>query len=269
MSASLALSHVTFGYDGRRVIDDVSVVVRPGEVLAIVGPNSAGKTTLLRLMTRVVMPQQGVVTLDGQDVTRLARVALARAVAVVPQDLALTFPFTALDFVLTGRYPHRPGEFFERVDDVAVARTALAAVAGDHLADRLVSELSGGERQLVLVARALAQRPRVLLMDEPNAHLDLRHQRDLARLIHRLHAEGTTIVLVSHDLNLAAQLADRLLLLAAGRVAALGTPADVLVPETLEAVYGCPVVVDEQETGRPRVSVRWLDDTPVRGGAAR
>jgi iron complex transport system ATP-binding protein len=255
--AAIELVDVTFAYDDRRVIDHVNVRVERGEILAIVGPNSAGKTTLLRLMTRVVAPQAGVVRLDGRDVATLGRVEVARTVAVVPQELSLTFPFTVLDFVLTGRYPHRPGDFFERADDVGIARDALATVGVAHLGDRLVPALSGGERQLVLVARALAQGPRVLLLDEPNAHLDLGHQRDLARMIRRLHRDGTTIVLVSHDLNLAAQLADRLLLLAQGRIAALGSPAEVLDPTILESVYGCPVAVDDRDGGRPRVSVRW------------
>lgn len=270
MSVVVELRDVEFGYDDRAVLDGVSLGVERGEVLGVVGPNSAGKTTLLRLMTRVIAPRQGVVALDGQDLAALGRVDIARAVAVVPQELVLTFPFSVLDFVLTGRYPHRPGDFFERAEDIALARSALETAGVAHLADRLVPALSGGERQLVLVARALAQRPRVLLMDEPNAHLDLRHQRDLAGLVRRLHGEeGTTIVLVSHDLNLAAQLADRLLLLAGGRVAALGAPADVLEPGILEAVYGCPVDVADRETGRPRVSVRWLDDARTAEGRPR
>jgi iron complex transport system ATP-binding protein len=256
----LELDDVRFGYEARRVIDGVTVTVERGEVLAVVGPNSAGKTTLVRLISKVLVPSRGAVRLDGVDVGRLGRVDVARTIAVVPQEVALAFPFTVLEFVLSGRYPHATTGFFDGPDGLRLAREALDTVGVADLGERLVTALSGGERQLVLVARALAQRPRLLVMDEANAHLDLRHQVNLARLIRRLpRQEGTAIVFVSHDLNLASQLADRILVLADGRVAGLGTPDAVLEADRLEAVYGCPVrVVRDTATGRPRVEIEWL-----------
>jgi iron complex transport system ATP-binding protein len=165
-----------------------------------------------------------------------------------------------------GRHPHTRGRFFEGPEDLAATEAALytAGVAG--VADKLVHTLSGGERQRVLVARALAQQPTLLLMDEPNAHLDLHHQVALGQLIRRLNREeGTTVVLVSHDLNLSAELSDRLLLLAKGRVARLGTPEDVLDATLIEAVYGCRVWIEPNpKTGRPRVQVQWTEALPER-----
>lgn len=251
-----------FGYDARPVLHGVTIEVERGELLAVIGPNSAGKTTLLRLLSGVLAPRSGLVRLGGQDLRRQSRTALARRIGVVPQDVAAAFPFTARELVLMGRYPHAPGRFFESAADFAAAERALNTTGVLDLADRPISTLSGGERQRVLMARALAQEPELLLLDEPNAHLDLRHQAELARLVRRLNrAHGLTVVLVSHDLSLAAELADRLLLLSAGCVAALGEPERVLDVALLEDVYGCRVSVEPNpKTGRPRVQVQWLED---------
>lgn len=246
--------------DGRAfALDGVSFGIAAGEVFGVVGPNSAGKTTLLRLLTRVLAPARGAVLLDGRPVNTLGRSELARAVAVVPQDMPRPFPFTVEELALMGRYPHRPGRFFEDADDRAIAREAMAATDVVALAAQPFEALSGGERQRALLARALAQRPRLLVLDEPTAHLDLRYQAETAALLARLNRErGVTVLLVSHDLNLAAEACDRLLLLGAGRIARLGAPAEVLERETLEAVFGCPVVVDKHPvTGRPTVQLAW------------
>lgn len=260
MTAAVDVDGLGFGYGEVPVLNGVSFSVQRGEVFGVIGPNSAGKTTLLKLLSKVLAPRAGTIRLEGTDLSRIPRPAVARTVAVVPQELALAFPFTVRDFVLMGRYPHAPHRFFEAPEDLVAAAEALARADVAHLADKLVSELAGGERQLVLVARALAQRPRLLLLDEPNAHLDLRHQVALARLVRRLNAEGLTAVVVSHDLGLAAELCDRLLLLAGGRVARLGHPDDVLEADLIEAVYGCRVSVETNpKTGRPRVQMEWVD----------
>jgi len=246
--------------DGRAfALDGVSFGIAAGEVFGVVGPNSAGKTTLLRLLTRVLAPARGAVLLDGRPVNTLGRSELARAVAVVPQDMPRPFPFTVEELALMGRYPHGPSRFFEDADDRAIAREAMAATDVVALAAQPFEALSGGERQRALLARALAQRPRLLVLDEPTAHLDLRYQAETAALLARLNRErGVTVLLVSHDLNLAAEACDRLLLLGAGRIARLGAPAEVLERETLEAVFGCPVVVDKHPvTGRPTVQLAW------------
>lgn len=261
MTPLVEVADVRFAYEATPVLDGVSFGVDAGEVLGVIGPNSVGKTTLLRLLSKVLVPQSGTIRLAGRDLARLKRLEVARTVAVVPQDVTLAFPFTVREFVLMGRHPHTRGRFFEGPEDLAVAETALRAAGVAGLGDKFVHALSGGERQRVLVARALAQEPTLLLLDEPNAHLDLHHQVELAQLIRRLNREEqTTVVLVSHDLNLAAELSDRLLLLAGGRVARLGTPEEVIETGLIEAVYGCRVWIEPNpKTGRPRVQVHWTE----------
>jgi iron complex transport system ATP-binding protein len=265
VSASLEARGLGFAYAGAGrgpapfVLNDVSFAVAPGEVLGVVGPNSAGKTTLIRLLTRVLTPARGQVLLDGVPVERYARSALARRLAVVPQDAPAALPFTVEQLVLMGRYPHGPRRFFETAGDVEAARAAMLRTGVAHLAGTPVARLGGGERQRAALARALAQEPDVLVLDEPTAHLDLRYQVECVALLRRLRAEsGTTVVLVSHDLNLAAELCDRLLLLAAGRVVRLGPPAEVLEAELLSRVYGCEITVAPgPRPGRPLVQVAW------------
>ena len=228
--------------------------VEAGEVFGVIGPNSAGKTSLLRLLTRILTPTGGEIRLDGRRLSAIPASALARQVAVVPQEAPRPFPFTVEQLVLMGRYPHAPGRYFESAADTAAAREAMAATGTLALAPLPLEELSGGERQRAMLARALAQEPRLLVLDEPTAHLDLRYQAETAELLRRLNRErGMTILLVSHDLNLAAELCDRLLLLHDGRVARVGTASEVLEQALLETVFGCRVVVDKGPSGRPTV----------------
>ena len=238
---------------------EVSFDLAEGEILGVLGPNSAGKTTLIRLLTRIVSPGRGTIEVDGIRVAAMPRAELARRVAVVPQDMPHGLPFTVQELVLMGRYPHAPRRFFETPDDLAIAREAMAATGVLDLAGARVGILSGGERQRVALARALAQEPRLLVLDEPTAHLDLRYQVECVALLRRVNRErSTTIVLVSHDLNLAGEVCDRLLLLAEGRIARLGTPDDVLEETLLTKVYGCAVAVERHAlTGRPVVQVAW------------
>jgi iron complex transport system ATP-binding protein len=252
---------VAFGYGGSFRMDGVSFELAAGEILGVIGPNASGKTTLVRLLSKVREPEQGEIRLGGASLRRLGRRALARVVAVVSQELAPAFPITVEELVLMGRHPHAEGRFFESPHDRVRAREAMEEAGVLDLAAAPLDALSGGERQRAVLARALAQEPRLLLLDEPTSHLDLRHQREIVGLLRRLNREhGTTILLVSHDLNLAGELADRLLLLAGGRVARRGTPVEVLDEPTLEAAYGCPVRVEKSPvSGRPVVSVRWPD----------
>ena len=237
----------------------VSFDLAEGEILGVLGPNSAGKTTLIRLLTRILTPTRGTIEIGGQPLPSLSRAELARRIAVVPQDMPQGLPFTVEQLVLMGRYPHGPRRFFETPDDLIIAREAMAATGVLDLAGMRVGILSGGERQRVALARALAQQPRLLVLDEPTAHLDLRYQVECVALLRRVNRErGTTVLLVSHDLNLAGELCDRLLLLAAGTIARLGTPDDVLDETLLTTVYGCAVTVDRHgPTGRPVVQVAW------------
>jgi iron complex transport system ATP-binding protein len=250
---------------------DVSVEIAPGEIVGVIGPNSSGKTTLIRLLTRVLEPASGEIRLEGVPVRGLSRTDLARRVAVVPQGILPQFPFTVGELVLMGRYPHDPGRYFESPRDRSVAREAMEATGVLELADMPLEHLSGGERQRAVIARALAQEPRLLVLDEPTAHLDLRYQVEVAALLRRLNRErGTTVLLVSHDLNLAAEVCDRLLLLNQGRVAALGAPEAVLDEALLASVFGCAVVVDKHETTRrPVVRLMWRLDAPSAASADR
>jgi iron complex transport system ATP-binding protein len=240
-------------------LDGVSFAIGQGEVFGVIGPNSAGKTTLLRLLTRVVAASLGEVRLAGRPIQQLAHAELARQVAVVPQDAPRPFPFSVEQLVLMGRYPHAPARFFESDGDRALAGAAMEATGVRHLAALPLEQLSGGERQRAMLARALAQQPRLLVLDEPTSHLDLRYQAETAALLRAVNAErGMTVLLVSHDLNLAAEVCDRLLLLGGGRVARVGPPAEVLQRAVLEPVFGCAVVVDvNPKSGRPVVQVDW------------
>lgn len=239
-------------------LSGVSFSIAPGEIVGVIGPNSAGKTTVIRLITKVLEPHAGEVRLDGTSLRDLTRWDLARRVAVVPQQMP-SVSFTVEQLVLLGRYPHAPGRLFERPHDFAAVRAAMMATGVEELAAAELESLSGGERQRAILARALAQEPRLLILDEPTAHLDLRYQTELAGLLRQLNRErGVAILLVSHDLNLAAELSDRLLLLSGGRVARLGEPEEVLEPTLIEDVYGCAVWIDANtKTGRPRVQLQW------------
>ena len=266
MAPLVEFAGVAFGYprpalsrEGGFSLTDVSFVIEPGEIFGVIGPNSAGKTTLIRLLTKVLAPDSGEILLDGTPLVRLARWELARHVAVVAQDVPPALPFTVEHLVLMGRYPHAPRRFFETAADLAVARQAMALTGVLDLAGAPVAALSGGERQRAVLARALAQQPRLLVLDEPTAHLDLRYQAECVALLRHLQAEqGMTILLVSHDLNLAAEVSDRLLLLDDGRPARLGPPAEVLESALLSRVYACPVLVESNPmSGRPRVEIVW------------
>lgn len=239
------------GATGAFAIRDLSFEVTPGETFGVIGPNASGKTTLVRLLSKVVEPSAGRIRLDGADVARLSRAQVARQVAVVPQDVPRGFPHTVEELVLMGRYPRAPYRFFESLDDRAAARRAMEAVGVLTLRETLLDRLSGGERQRVMLARALAQEPRLLVLDEPTAHLDLRYQAECAGLLRRLGREtGLTIVLVSHDLGFAAELCDRLLLMAAGAAVRVGPPESVIDERVLESAYGCRVLVDKHPLSR-------------------
>ncbi len=245
------------------LLEDVSFSVREGEVLGVVGPNGAGKTSLLKVLARLTTSQQGHIDLFGHDLRSLTQREVACVVGVVPQDSQQLFPFTVAETVLMGRFPHRPrgrwtgGFGWESQEDVAIAEQAMMMADIIHLAHRAVTELSGGEQQRAMIARALAQMPKILLLDEPTAFLDLQHQVGICSVLLRLKEERRlTVVLVSHDLNLVSQYCDRILLLDHGRVIRLGCPEEVIESAVLESVYRCRVLVDRHPvSGLPRVTL--------------
>ena len=251
------------GLPVRWVIRDVTLQVQSGEILGIVGPNGSGKTSLLKLLAKLATPQTGDVTLFGQTLAALSQEKTAQTVAFVPQENPQLFPFTVAETVLMGRFPHRQrsrwslGFGWEDQDDCRAAAQAMETMDIAHLASRQVTDLSGGERQRTMIARALAQMPRVLLLDEPTAFLDLQHQLDICSVVRRLRDErGLTVVIVSHDLNLASQYCDRIAMLKDGKLAAMGTPSEVMSVETVREVYGCTVLIDAHpESGLPRITL--------------
>ena len=256
MKAAIELEAVTFGYPGSDIrVGPVDVRVAPGEMLAILGPNGSGKTTLLRLMSGLLRPDGGRLRVLEQDPARGSRRELARRLAVVGQQAELGFPYSVLEVVLMGRAPHLEGFHLENAQDLAAAESALEATGLVHLAGRRFDTLSSGERQRVVVARALAQAPEVLLLDEPAAHLDIRQQTSLYDLMADLNrTRGLTVVSVLHDLNLASLYFGRVAMLRAGRLAALGAPEDVITYTSIREVFDTDVYVDINDlTGKLNV----------------
>ncbi len=265
-NVAYALKDVTFSYSrgksaaSEAVLHELSCLILSGRVLGILGPNGSGKSTLLKLLARVYQPLQGTIEILGDSLSSLSQLDVAKRVALVPQETLQVFPFTIAEMVLMGRSPHHQGWggwHWEDAQDWSVVHRAMEELDVAHLGDRLVTEVSGGERQRAVIARALVQEPQILLLDEPTAFLDLHHQLDIARIIRRLNRErGLTVILVSHDLNLASQYCDHVMLLHNGRIAAMGSPRMVIQPKILEAVYGCSVLVDRHpQSGLPRVSL--------------
>lgn len=234
---------------GSRILEDVSLDVFHGRVLALVGPNGAGKSTLLSVLSGDRSPSTGHVELDGRSVGAWAPGDLARRRAVLTQENQVAFAFSVREVVAMGRTPWRGTEQYA-LDDAAVAE-ALAKADVSHLARRAFPSLSGGEKARVSLARVLAQRTQTVLLDEPTAALDLRHQEDVMRIARELALTGVAVVVVLHDLSLAAAYADDLAFLSNGRLVAYGAPADVLTPERVEEVYGVPVHVITTEGSAP------------------
>ncbi len=248
---------LTVGYDGEAVLREVSVGAARGQFLGVVGRNGSGKSTLVRALSRVLRPSQGRVLLDGIDVYEMGARELARRLAVVPQDNRVHFDFSVREVVLMGRAPHLSRLGIERPRDYAIAAECMELTHTTGFADRAITSLSGGERQRCAIARALAQQPDVLLLDEPTAHLDINHQIEILDLARRLTGErGLATVVVLHDLNLASQYCDRLVLLAEGRVRAEGRAQEVVTEERIRAAYGTDVQVRlHPTTGRPYVTL--------------
>ena len=252
------LREVCFSY-GRsdRAVDGVSFEARPGEIMGLVGPNGSGKSTLIKLLAGLLQPSGGTVLFDGSPLAGYESRDLARRVAWMPQESFILYPFSVRELVLLGRTPYSRGFGFETEEDRAVTDHILETTGLTGIADRSVETLSGGQKQRVILASRLAQRPEVLLLDEPLAHLDIAVQIRIMCLLRDLvREEGLTVLMACHDLNLAAQYCDRILVLDQGKTARIGSPWEVLTEETIKDVYHCQVLVDAHPTtGNPRITI--------------
>ena len=240
----LDVQEISCGYGQRAVLDDLSVQIKPGEIVGIIGPNGSGKTTFLRAITKIIPLKSGRVCFKGTDIATLNYSSLAKEVAVVPQIKEdMLFSFTVEELVLWGRIPHFSRmQWLEGRDDRGIIEEAMRLTDTFDLRQRPVNELSGGERQRVFIAQALAQRPRLLLLDEPVAHLDINHRITMFKLLVRLSRENNlTVISVLHDLNLASKYCRRIALLSQGQVAFQGSPQEVITRENIRDVYGAEV----------------------------
>jgi iron complex transport system ATP-binding protein len=258
----LSVEQVSYAYSANPsqaplfTLEASSFQARPGEIVAILGPNASGKSTLLKLIAGTLEPLSGRVLLNGFVTHSLAPRVRAQRIAVVQQESPLLFPSRVWEFVLQGRHAHRRSVRFDAKEDVAIARNALAQVGVEHLTDRWMDKISGGEKQRVILARALSQQPLLLLLDEPTLHLDIGSQVGLLDTLRRLAAENRyTVVVVTHELNLAAEYADQVLLLQRGKSLRVGPPSAVYQRELLEQVFQTPLSVESSPSGRPRVTI--------------
>ncbi len=252
----LEIRDITVKYGSTEVLLDVSLCLSGGEVIALLGANGAGKTTLIRCLNGTLPLAGGVIELDGHDIHGLSRREMARNVAVVAQENETRFPVSVLQFVLSGRFVHGEAFGWESRDDLEFAEKALAECDLAGYETRLMNHLSGGERQRVVLARAIATNARILLLDEPTANLDLAHQAMMFKLVRKRCLESAaSAIVITHDLNLAAEFADEIVMLKNGRIVAKGTPAEVLTTENVEKVFGVRVLLDRNPaSGNVRVT---------------
>ncbi len=252
---TLTVDNISCSYNGKTVLFDISIEFKAGEIFAIIGPNGSGKTTLMRAMCRVLKPSRGRVLLDGQDIRALHSRQVAQRISWVSQNNRLAWPFTVHQVVSMGRFPHRGWiASYTKEDHQAVDDAIRATGLWDHR-DRLVNTLSGGEAQRTIIARALAQTPQVLLLDEPVAHLDMKYKIATLDLVRDLAVQGLAVVISLHDLNMAGLYADRIALLSSGRLFAIGDPVSILGKKNLESVYETEVVISRHPvSNKPQVT---------------
>lgn len=257
------LNQVSFSYNETPVLHHIDLVVEEGEMVALLGPNGSGKTTLIKLASGVLRPNKGEIYLSGSRLNRLKRREVAQQVAVVPQQFFTPFTFTLREVVLLGRTPFLKAFSDERSTDGQVVEQAMELVGIEELKDRYFNELSGGERQKAVLAMALAQEPKLLLLDEPTAHLDINHQVEIIELVRNLNrVDGLTVIGAMHDLNMAALYFDRLILLKDGRIFADGRPDEVLTEDTIREVFSASVQVTQHpSTHTPHIVVIPKEDS--------
>jgi iron complex transport system ATP-binding protein len=253
----IEVDSISFRYHEDWVLQDVSFRLEKGEFVGVIGPNGSGKTTLLRILYGFLAPEKGEIFFELTPMKNMSRMNIAKKIAVVAQETHLLFPFTVLETVLMGRSPYLGNLIFESQKDLEIAKKAMEWTNILPFSGRPMDELSGGERKRVFIARALAQEPEVILLDEPTANLDIHHQIDFLNLILTLNRErGLTIVMASHDMNMASEFCDRLILLQRGMIYKTGSPREVITRENIKSVYGCEVWIDQHPvSGMPRISL--------------
>ena len=248
----LTIKNVSFSYASVRALDKISIEIDEGKIVSLVGPNGAGKSTLLKCIDRILRPQKGVIFLDGKEVSRINSKELARMMGYVPQSTIEVFPFTVFDIVLMGRRPHIGWRVNEK--DVEIVAQTLKFMGIEELGARYFDELSGGEKQKVAIARAIAQEPKILLLDEPTSNLDIRHQLEVMVIIRKLVQErGISAIMAIHDLNLASRFSDRLVMFKNHQVFTIGKPELVLNPENIRETYGVEAQVTNGYLNKPHI----------------
>lgn len=253
----ICAKNLNFSYVAKPVMEDVSLTIDEAQIVAIIGPNGSGKTTLLKIINGTLFPDSGQMLIEGRDTRLWSRKDLAKTVAIVPQEAALVFSFYAEEIVLMGRFPHLSNYRFENKKDYRIVREAMEKTDTLSFANRRFDELSAGERQRVLIARALASEPEILLLDESTVFLDLKHQMQFLALLRQLNeTQKLTVIFVTHDINLAAQHAGQIILLYSGKNYAIGSPAEVITAANIKEVYDVDVLIDQNpQNGLPRVTL--------------
>lgn len=276
---ALSIEGIECRYTSVKILEDVTFQVKSGDFIGVLGPNGAGKTTLLKTISGILKPRSGVVYIDNKDVNQLKVKEIAKTIAVVPQDSQSAFNFSVMDIVLMGRNPHMGRFQLESPRDIQVALNSMKLAGIDRLADRSLDEMSGGERRMVLIARALAQEPRILLLDEPTLHLDVNNQITMMELLHSLcRRNGLLIVAVLHDFNLAARYCDKLILIGGSKIQAVGKPEEALTKENIATVFGVQVYIKRHEitnslyitpvSASPRIGKKNLKVHVICGGGS-
>ncbi len=249
----LTINKLSFNYASTPILKDIELAVGLGEMLSIVGPNGSGKSTLLKCINRILKTKENTILVDDQDTCKMNLKQLAMLIGYVPQSSASTFPFTVFDVVMMGRKPYIHWNVGERDNEIVAQMLDFLGI--NHLAMRHFNELSGGEQQKVIIARALAQQPKLMLLDEPTSSLDIKHQLEILCILRGLAQSGERSIIVSmHDLNLASRFSDQMLMLKKGCVYAVGTPEAVLTEANIETVYGVKVQVSTSVIGKPQIT---------------